>query len=159
VNAIGNANWQPESDKIWVKIRDAGELVTDSTQVIAVGHDQRVLEGELARYPLHVNVKTNDEPFLLSTFDRLTETKFDLIVDFNGDNILNGNDFRERSPFEEGKTNDAWPSFKIDTENQTEVTTPVIIDKSPSNLILVITIGLSIVAVGIAIVAIVRRRK
>jgi competence protein ComEC len=160
VDALGKASWLPESDnKIWIKIRDAAELVTNNTQVIAVRHDQRVLETELARYPIRANVKTNDEPFLLHIFDRLTETKFDLIVDFNGDNVLNGNDFRERAPFEEGKANEAWPSFKINIEKQSEVTTPVIGDKSPSNLILAIAIGLSIVAVGIAIVAIVRRKK
>lgn len=169
VDASGKANWQPESDtKIWVKIRDAGELVNDNTQVFAVGHDQRVLESELARYPIHSNVKTNDDPFLFHIFDRLLSTKFDLIVDFNGDNILNENDFRERSPFEEGKANEEWSSFQViasinqpeqkESSETSDIT--VITEYSwPPSLLIGTAIGLSIVAIVLAVVSIVRKGK
>ncbi len=161
VDSSGKANWVfylDNSEQIFIKIRDAGNWITNNTQVYPVLHNQRVLEAELARYGLSTEVTKNDVPFLLAVADEIGFGKFDLIVDFDGDKMINGNDFRERSPFEEGKANEAWSSFKVESgtigteagENDVE---------TESNLVLGITIGLSIIAIGLAIVAIVRRRK
>jgi beta-lactamase superfamily II metal-dependent hydrolase len=166
-DSFGSANWQFHEgldEKIWVKIRDADDLVNDNTQVIAVRHNETIKGMDLSKYTIRTNVRANDEPFLLGSVDSLaTNAKLDLIVDFNGDNELNDNDFRERSAFDKGKANEEWPSFKIVPKlvemQKDEKTIEAAIDNSPSNLMLGIAIGLSIGAIGIAIVAIVRRRR
>jgi beta-lactamase superfamily II metal-dependent hydrolase len=160
VDSFGKANWVfylDNAKQIWIKIRDADKWVTDNTFVYAVLHDQRVLEAELARYGLGTEVTKNDMSFLLAVANEIVFGKFDLVVDFNGDKMINGNDFRERSPFVEGKANEAWPSFKVERriiETEQEENEGV-----GSNLVLGITIGLSIVAIALAIVSIVHRRK
>ncbi len=161
VDSSGKANWVfhlGNDEQIWIKIRDAGNWITNNTQVYPVLHNQRVLEAELARYGLIAEVTRNDVSFILAVADEVGFGKFDLIVDFNGDKTINGNDFRERSPFEEGKANEVWSSFKVESgiieteagENNVGI---------GSNLMLGIAIGLSIIAISLAIVAIVRRRK
>ncbi|MGH9878580.1 MAG: hypothetical protein ACRD5H_13165, partial [Nitrososphaerales archaeon] len=160
VDSSGKANWVfylDNGEQIWIKIRDADNWITENTQVYAVLHNQRVLEAELARYGLSTEVTKNDTPFLLAVADEVDFGKFDLIVDFNGDKTISGNDFRERSPFEEGKANEAWPSFKveariIETGTGEEVGTG-------SNLMPGIAIGLSVIAITLAIIAIIRKRK
>ncbi len=166
VDSFGSAKWQFHEgldEKIWIKIRDAGDLINDNTKVIAIRHNETIQGTDLTKYTIRTNVRTNDEPFLLGSIDSLaTNTKLDLIVDFNGDNEFNGNDFRERSAFYEGKANEEWPSFKIVPKiveiEKKEKMIEAAIDNLPSNLMLGIAIGISIGAIGIAIAAIVRRR-
>ncbi|MFQ5969168.1 MAG: ComEC/Rec2 family competence protein [Nitrososphaerales archaeon] len=166
VDSFGSARWQFSEgldEKIWIKIKDAGDLINDKTQVIAVRHNETIKGIDLSKYTIHANVRASDEPFLLGTVDRLKiDSKFDLIVDFNGDNELSGNDFRERSAFHKGKKNEAWPSFKIvpkivETDGKLSISSWI--DTLPSNLMVGIAIGLSIGAIGVAIMAMVRRRR
>lgn len=161
VDSSGKANWVfhlGNGEQIWIKIRDAGSWITNNTHVYPVLHNQRVLEAEVARYGLSAEVTRNDVPFLLAVADEVGFGKFDLIVDLNGDKMINGNDFRERSPFEEGKANEAWSSFKVES-GIIETETGENDVGTGSNLMLGIAIGLSIIAIGLAIVALVRRRK
>jgi|GEM_PF-2737217 len=117
VNSFGSAQWQFSADlddEVWVKVRDAGNWINDKTQVVAVRHDETIKGTDINKYTVRTNVRANNDHFLLANVKDLTiDAKFDLVVDFNGDNELNDNDFRERSPFEKGKANEEWSSFKI----------------------------------------------